>query len=76
MVVSSIILHEEDNFDEFRIRNVNFKNAKPFSRCRMINNDPMNGMVKTEPLKTLNTYRKEDKSFFWYKYHPVKRRSN
>lgn len=57
IVISSFIAHEEDSFGNFQIGNVNFKNAKPCGRCIMINNDPKNGVVKKEPLKTLSTYR-------------------
>ena len=49
--------HEEDGFDTFKIGEVQFKNVKPCGRCIMINNDPQNGTVKKEPLKTLSKYR-------------------
>ncbi|MGO4772075.1 MOSC domain-containing protein [Flavobacterium sp. W22_SRS_FK3] len=49
--------HEEDDFDTFKIGEVQFKNVKPCGRCIMINNDPQNGTVKKEPLKTLSKYR-------------------
>jgi uncharacterized protein YcbX len=57
IVISSEIAHEEDFFDTFQIRNVKFKNAKPCSRCVMVNNNPKTGIVLKEPLKTLSTYR-------------------
>ena len=31
----------------------------------MVNNDPMNGVVKKEPLNTLSTYRKVDNSILF-----------
>lgn len=62
IVISSTIAHEEDAFDAFTIGNVDFKNIKPCERCIMINNDPNNGIVKKEPLKTLSTYRKTENS--------------
>lgn len=58
IVIRSLIAHEEDSFENFQIGNVKFKNAKPCGRCIMVNNDPKNGAVKKEPLKTLSTYRK------------------
>ncbi|MEO7977414.1 MOSC N-terminal beta barrel domain-containing protein [Flavobacterium sp.] len=54
--------HEEDNFDTFKIGEVNFKNIKPCGRCIMVNNNPQNGIVKKEPLKTLSKYRNVNNS--------------
>ena len=51
------IEHEEDNLDTFKVGEVQFKNIKPCGRCIMVNNDPQNGTVKKEPLKTLSKYR-------------------
>jgi uncharacterized protein YcbX len=65
IVVSSLIAHEEDSFGKFQIGNVKFKNAKPCGRCIMINNDPKNGVVKKEPLKTLSMYRKVNNSILF-----------
>jgi uncharacterized protein YcbX len=60
IVISTELAHEEDSFVSFSIGNVKFKNAKPCGRCVMVNNDPKNGSVKKEPLKTLSTYRVKD----------------
>ena len=57
IVVSTQNAHEEDTFEQFKIGEVKFKNVKPCGRCIMVNNDPQNGMVKKEPLKTLSKYR-------------------
>jgi uncharacterized protein YcbX len=57
IVISSEIPHEEDDFDTFKIGKVDFKNIKPCGRCIMVNNDPENGKLKKEPLKTLSKYR-------------------
>jgi uncharacterized protein YcbX len=57
IVISSQKEHEEDDFDTFTIGNVQFKNIKPCGRCIMVNNDPNNGKLKKEPLKTLSKYR-------------------
>ena len=62
IVISSEVPHEEDHFDTFSIGEVNFKNVKPCGRCIMVNNDPQNGKLKKEPLKTLSTYRAVDNS--------------
>jgi len=57
IVVTSYNAHEEDDFDTFKIGEVQFKNVKPCGRCIMVNNDPQKGIVKKEPLKTLSKYR-------------------
>nr|WP_315244602.1 MOSC N-terminal beta barrel domain-containing protein [uncultured Flavobacterium sp.] len=57
IVVSTQNAHEEDDFEYFKIGEVQFKNVKPCGRCIMVNNDPQNGIVKKEPLKTLSKYR-------------------
>jgi len=54
--------HEEDDFDTFKIGEVQFKNIKPCGRCVMVNNHPENGKLKKEPLKTLSKYRNVNNS--------------
>lgn len=62
IVVTSVNPHEEDDFKTFSIGEVQFKNVKPCGRCIMVNNDPQNGRLKKEPLKTLSKYRNVDNS--------------
>lgn len=62
IVISSEVPHEEDDFDTFKIGEVDFKNVKPCGRCIMVNNDPQKGIVKKEPLKTLSKYRNVNNS--------------
>jgi uncharacterized protein YcbX len=62
IVISSKNPHEEDDFDTFKIGEVQFKNIKPCGRCIMVNNDPQNGRLKKEPLKTLSKYRNVNNS--------------
>ncbi|SHF85545.1 MOSC domain-containing protein [Flavobacterium defluvii] len=62
IVVTSENPHEEDDFKAFTIGEVQFKNVKPCGRCVMVNNDPENGRLKKEPLKTLSKYRNVDNS--------------
>ena len=57
IVISSQNPHEEDDFTTFKIGEVQFKNVKPCGRCIIVNNDPDNGKLKKEPLKTLSKYR-------------------
>jgi uncharacterized protein YcbX len=58
IVISTQNAHEEDDFDTFKIGEIQFKNIKTCERCIMVNNDPQNGILKKEPLKTLSKYRK------------------
>ncbi|WP_289664856.1 MOSC domain-containing protein [Flavobacterium panacagri] len=62
IVVSTKKAHEEDDFTTFKIGDVQFKNIKPCGRCVMVNNDPENGRLKKEPLKTLSKYRNVNNS--------------
>lgn len=57
IVISTETPHEEDDFTTFKIGDVDFKNIKTCERCIMVNNDPENGKLKKEPLKTLSKYR-------------------
>jgi uncharacterized protein YcbX len=57
IVISTETPHEEDDFTTFKIGEVDFKNIKTCERCIMVNNDPENGKLKKEPLKTLSKYR-------------------
>ena len=60
IVIKSLIPHEEDSFDTFSIGDIQFKNAKTCVRCVMVNNNPTDGSVNKEPLRTLSTYRAVD----------------
>ncbi|RZJ51394.1 MAG: MOSC domain-containing protein [Chryseobacterium sp.] len=62
IVVSTKNAHEEDDYDTFKIGDVQFKNIKPCGRCIMVNNDPQKAIVKKEPLKTLAKYRNVNNS--------------
>jgi len=62
IVISSAKAHEEDDYDTFKIGEVEFKNIKPCGRCIMVNNDPQKGIIKKEPLKTLSKYRNVNNS--------------
>ena len=62
IVISSLKPHEEDSFEVFKIGEVQYKNVKPCGRCIMINNNPQDGIIKKEPLKTLSKYRNVNNS--------------
>lgn len=50
--------HEEDDLQYFEINNAAFQGVKPCARCNMTLLNPETLEIGTEPLKTLNTYRK------------------
>jgi len=51
--------HQEDFLKRFRIGNNIFAAVKPCARCVLTTVNPMTGELGIEPLKTLNTYRKQ-----------------
>lgn len=65
IVIRTAVAHEEDSLTLFQIGAVKFQNAKSCSRCIMVNNNPENGIVNKEPLRSLSKYRKVDNSVFF-----------
>lgn len=59
IVVDGDTPFSEDNWNRIKIGDVTFKVAKKCARCHVINIDQVTGVSSKEPLKTLNTYRKE-----------------
>ncbi len=59
IVVETQTAHEEDSWEEFTIGNLEFKMVKPCARCVVTTIDQETGTSSKEPLKTLNSYRKE-----------------
>ena len=53
--------YEEETWSEFQIGSVPFLGIKPCGRCVMITLDPDTSEASAEPLKTLATYRSENK---------------
>ena len=49
---------EEDNWNDFKIGDVNFKAVKPCARCIITTTNQDTAERSSEPLKTLSTYRK------------------
>jgi uncharacterized protein YcbX len=49
---------EEDNWNDFKIGDVNFKAVKPCARCIITTTNQDTAERNSEPLKTLSTYRK------------------
>jgi uncharacterized protein YcbX len=65
IVIRTAVAHEEDSLTLFQIGAIKFQNAKPCSRCIMVNNNPENGITNKEPLRSLSQYRKVDNSVFF-----------
>lgn len=65
IVIETQIPHEEDDFENFSINDIQFQNIKPCARCIMVNHNPSNGLVKKEPLKILSTYRNRNNAVFF-----------
>ena len=57
-VVTDTEPHEEDNWNNIQIGNIQFEIVKPCARCILTTIDPETSQKGPEPLKTLATYRK------------------
>jgi uncharacterized protein len=62
IVLETTNAHEEDNWAEGKLGNVNFQNMKPCGRCTVITIDQSNAKINNETLRILNTYRKSGNS--------------
>ena len=60
IVVSGCGAHAEDRWRHVRIGEVDFRVAKPCSRCVVTTTNQQTGELGREPLRTLATYRLED----------------
>jgi uncharacterized protein YcbX len=60
LVVETQKPFEEDGWKTLEIGSANFRIVKPCARCMLTTIDPKTGISGSEPLKTLNTYRKVD----------------
>ena len=59
LVVEGCEPFAEDNWKKIQIGEAVFKIVKPCARCAIPTIDPITGIKGKEPLKTLNTYRKQ-----------------
>ncbi|MFD2288263.1 MOSC domain-containing protein [Pedobacter petrophilus] len=57
--------HVEDRFKNFRLGNVLFSAVKPCARCVLITIDQETGIKGLEPLRTLATYRTQNKKIMF-----------
>jgi uncharacterized protein len=59
IVIDTDVPHIEDTWAEIAINNMQAKGVKPCARCVMTTINQTTGDKSAEPLKTLNTYRKQ-----------------
>ncbi|WP_439581192.1 MOSC domain-containing protein [Dyadobacter bucti] len=60
-IISGTDPFAEDSWKQIKIGNVGFEIKKPCERCVVVNIDQHSGKKGTEPLKTLATYRRQNK---------------
>jgi uncharacterized protein YcbX len=65
LVVSGCEPYEEDSWKRIRIGPLEFRVAKPCSRCIVPTIDPATGARGREPLATLTTYRRRDNKIYF-----------
>ena len=65
IILDTSIAHEEDEYGQFSLGSATFKIIKPCARCHVVNIDQQSGEKKTEPNKTLATYRKRRNKIYF-----------
>lgn len=61
VVVSGISAYGEDRLDALSAGDIVFKIVKPCARCRIVNTKQSTGTVADQPLRTLATYRRNER---------------
>ncbi len=69
IVIDGVPAHAEDAWSGFKVGGVEFKSIKPCSRCKITTVHPLTGEVGEEPLKTLSTYRRQEKGVMFGFYY-------
>ncbi len=71
IVVDEVVAYGEDHWAGFKIGSIEFKGMKPCTRCKITTVHPLTGEMGEEPLKTLSTYRTQEKgvTFGYYFAH-------
>ena len=68
IVVDEVLAHAEDQWTKFKVGATEFAAIKPCSRCKIITVHPLTGETGPEPLKTLATYRRQEKGIMFGAY--------
>jgi uncharacterized protein YcbX len=69
IVVDGVSEHDEDVWGGFKIGRIDFQGIKKCGRCKITTVHPLTGEVGEEPLKTLATYRREEKGVYFGYYY-------
>lgn len=69
IVVDQTVSHEEDTWEQFSVKGVKFGGVSACSRCKITTVHPLTGEVGEEPLKTLATYRRQEKGIVFGYYY-------
>jgi uncharacterized protein YcbX len=69
IVVDQVLPHAEDNWSGFKVGSLEFQSVGPCSRCKITTVHPLTGEMGEEPLKTLGTYRKQEKGIYFGQYY-------
>jgi len=69
IVIDQVLPHAEDNWNGFKVGSMEFKSVAPCSRCKVTTVHPLTGEMGEEPLKTLGTYRRQDKGIMFGQYY-------
>ncbi|TDE13313.1 MOSC domain-containing protein [Dyadobacter psychrotolerans] len=65
LVVDGVPPHAEDNWKKIQIGDLDFEIVKPCARCVLTTINPITGVKGHEPLKTLATYRRQEKKIMF-----------
>ena len=65
LVIQGCGAYAEDTWGRIRIGPIEFRFAKPCSRCVITTVDPETGERGAEPLQTLSTYRRNDNKVYF-----------
>jgi uncharacterized protein YcbX len=69
IVIKDIPAHAEDTYTSFTVDGLEFKALKTATRCKITTVHPLTGVVGEEPLKTLATYRRQEKGITFGCYY-------
>ncbi len=68
MIVEDTVQHAEDNWAGFKAGALEFKTVSACKRCIVTTVHPLTGEMGEEPLKTLGTYRRQEKGITFGQY--------
>lgn len=69
IVIRDVAAHAEDQWNGFKVGQIDFKAAEPCISCEIASLHPVTGVAGEEPLKTLATYRLQEQGIcFGYYY--------